>query len=238
MKIIPFFICLIPFITSTFRIHIIPHSHMDPGWLMSKRDYYSQKVSKIYKSVYNALKSDPKRTFVFAEITYLMMWYENATKEEKETFKNFVQNGRIEIVNGGYVMNDEATPYYQDIIDQMRLGLQIVEREFQTKVETGWSLDPFGHSTANALILNQLGYKQAVYCRLHHQENDYRVNNRKLEFNYLPFKNDWKIYIKEIKNSINKISSLRIGLPKSSYFIKSTFHSANRETMPSYQLCA
>ena len=31
--------------------------------------------------------------------------------------KTLVANGQFEFINGGWCMNDEAAPYYEDIID-------------------------------------------------------------------------------------------------------------------------
>lgn len=35
-----------------------------------------------------------------------------------------VQEGRLEFINGGWCMNDEASTHYNDIIDQMTWGLR------------------------------------------------------------------------------------------------------------------
>lgn len=35
-----------------------------------------------------------------------------------------VQEGRLEFINGGWCMNDEAGTHYNDIIDQMTWGLR------------------------------------------------------------------------------------------------------------------
>ena len=35
-----------------------------------------------------------------------------------------VNSGRLEFINGGWCMNDEATTHYVDIVDQMSLGLK------------------------------------------------------------------------------------------------------------------
>ena len=40
--------------------------------------------------------------------------------------KELVKNGQLEIVNGGWSMNDEACPNYQDIIDNFAIGHRFV----------------------------------------------------------------------------------------------------------------
>lgn len=39
---------------------------------------------------------------------YLERWFRDATDEKKEVFINLVKNGQLEIVGGGWVMNDEV----------------------------------------------------------------------------------------------------------------------------------
>jgi len=40
----------------------------------------------------------------------------------KARVKKYVKNGQLEFVNAGWSMNDEACPYYLDIIENMRQG--------------------------------------------------------------------------------------------------------------------
>jgi len=35
----------------------------------------------------------------------------------KDQVKGLVKNGQLEFINGGWCMNDEATTYFEDIID-------------------------------------------------------------------------------------------------------------------------
>ena len=44
--------------------------------------------------------------------------------------RNLVSEGRLDFVIGGWCMNDEATAYYNDIIDQQTLGLKFILKEF------------------------------------------------------------------------------------------------------------
>ncbi len=49
-------------------------------------------------------------------------------------------------MNGGFSANDDATNYYEDIIDQMTYGHQFIYKNFNTKVKIGWNIDTFGSS--------------------------------------------------------------------------------------------
>lgn len=41
-------------------------------------------------------------------MSYLEKWWRDASDVKKESFINLVQNGQLEIVGGGWVMNDEV----------------------------------------------------------------------------------------------------------------------------------
>ena len=66
-----FIICLISKITTDLNIHIIPHTHMDPGWLKTPEEYYNDEmIGDIFKTILNELSNNPQKTFVINEIYY------------------------------------------------------------------------------------------------------------------------------------------------------------------------
>lgn len=66
--------------------------------------------------------------------------------------------GRLEFVNGGWCMNDEATTHYSAIIDQMSLGLHFLQETFGEcgRPRVAWHIDPFGHSREQASLFAQV----------------------------------------------------------------------------------
>jgi len=62
--------------------------------------------------------------FSYAEVIFFSKWWHLQTETTRETVRDLVKNGRLEFINGGWCVNDEATTYYADIIDQMSLGLK------------------------------------------------------------------------------------------------------------------
>lgn len=174
---------------SSLNIHVIPHSHMDPGWLKTYEEYYNKQVKKIFSNVYNQMKLNTNRTFVLCEMINFERWYNSQNDDVRKEVKNWVKEGRIEFVGGGLVMNDEASPFYQDIIDQMRVGMQFIMKEFGTVPKVGWMLDPFGHSPTNALVHSQLGFSYLVIERIEYQEHDDRIKNGNMEFIWRPYNN-------------------------------------------------
>ncbi|KAI7985027.1 Alpha-mannosidase 2 [Camellia lanceoleosa] len=52
-------------------------------------------------------------------MSYLERWWKDASETKKESFINLVKNAQLEIVGGGWVMNDEANSHYFAIIEQV-----------------------------------------------------------------------------------------------------------------------
>lgn len=98
-----------------------------------------------------------------------------------------VSEGRLEFVNAGWSMNDEACPYYTDIIDNMRAGHDWLFKEFGVKPTVGWHLDPFGHSSANQALFAEMGFDAFFFSRLDYQDKAKRMETKELEWIWEPF---------------------------------------------------
>jgi len=83
---------------------------------------------------------------------FFTIWYNRQTKEMKQTVKKLIKNGQFEIVNGGWSANDEATPNFDDIINNMMIGHEFLNKEFGFRPKIGWDLDTFGHSDTNTRL--------------------------------------------------------------------------------------
>ena len=178
-------------ISSDINIHVIPHTHMDPGWLKTPEEYYSEEaIEEIFNTVLNELTKDNSKTFVMNELYYFKIWYSSRNEEDKMKFKKLLQGKRIEFVSGSYVINDEATPLYYNIIDQIRIGHQFLLEEFGITPKTGWYVDSFGHSAGNAHILAQMNFEYLVLGRIHLDFLDLMKNEKKTEFYWDPFGNN------------------------------------------------
>ncbi len=89
---------------------VIPHSHNDPGWLMTFEDYFMQRTKNILDTIVNSLTDKPSRKFIWAETSYLSLWWSQADGQMKRKMKRLiVETKQLEIVTGGWVMNDEAS---------------------------------------------------------------------------------------------------------------------------------
>ena len=178
-------------ISCDINIHIIPHTHLDPGWLKTPEEYYqSDSINSIFFTVLNSLTSNPDRTFVINEIYYFKIWYESINNEEKEKVKKLISEKRIEFVFCGYTVNDEANPIYYDIIDNIRIGHQFLLEEFNITPKSAWFLDSFGHNAGNAHIASQMGFDSLVLGRFHENYLELFKDKKLLEFYWDMFGNN------------------------------------------------
>ena len=181
-------------------IHVICHSHNDRGWLTTLDYYYSGNnkfkvsVKKILDSMVISLLNNKERKFSYVEMIFFSRWYYNQTEEIKIKVKELIKEGRLEIINGGWVMHDEACSHYKHLLDNMRIGFNFLKKEFNIIPKIGWFIDDFGHSATNSLLLIQMGFENIVLTRLNHQEKKYRIENHNLEFIYDPFGQNQKIF--------------------------------------------
>ena len=174
-------------------IHVVCHTHDDPGWLWTLDDYFMGtdhchvSVKRILDNMVVSLSNKEDRKFSYVEMSFFKLWYDKQTDQIKQKVKNFIKEGRLEIINGGWVMHDEAGSYYKHSIDNMRIGLKFLKEEFNVIPKVGLLIDPFGHSSATAHILKQMNFDKIVLTRIDYLEKKDRINNHNLEFIYDPF---------------------------------------------------
>lgn len=128
------------------EIHLIPHSHDDVGWLKTVDEYFYgyrndiqlAGVQYTIDGIVTELLLDPRKTFVYVEMAFFYRWYKNQNQARKDQVKGLVNSGQLEFINGGVCMNDEAAPYYEDMIDQMTWGHQFLLKEFNVAPTIGW----------------------------------------------------------------------------------------------------
>jgi len=85
-------------------------------------------VEKIISNVIHELQLNKDRKYMYVEMIYFSKWWTYQTEETQSIVRELIRNGQLELVNGGWCENDEATTHYADIIDQMTLGLRYIIR--------------------------------------------------------------------------------------------------------------
>ena len=72
------------------------------------------------------LNNNSTRKYFITEIVFFKDWYENLKEQKKEEVKKIVKNKQLEVGNSGWVENDEAVCYYEDILDQYTVGMKFM----------------------------------------------------------------------------------------------------------------
>ena len=166
------------------QVIAIPHSHNDPGWLQTLNRYYSEQTKNILNFMLQKLVQFPNMTFIWSETVFLQMWWDELDLSDQDKVKMLIKSNRLEIVNGGWIVPDEATTHYFGIVEQMIEGHQWLQENLGIKPENSWSLDVFGYSSSLAYILKRAGYDHMVILRINKFLKEYLQGKNLLEFQW------------------------------------------------------
>ncbi|RAL40093.1 hypothetical protein DM860_008233 [Cuscuta australis] len=164
------------------KIFVVPHSHNDPGWIRTVEEYYDQQSRHILDTIVETLSKDVRRKFIWEEMSFLERWWRDASAASKESFINLVQNGQLEIVGGGWVMNDEANSHYFAIIEQITEGNMWLNETCGVVPKNAWAIDPFGYSSTMAYLLRRMGFENMLIQRTHYELKKELALHKNLEF--------------------------------------------------------
>ena len=107
-------------------------------------------------------------TFIWTEISFLSLWWESAHPSRRASLKKLVDEGRFEILTGGWVMTDEANVNLFAMVDQLVEGHQWLKNNLGFEPKSSWSVDPFGHGSAFPYVLKSSGVDGMVIMRIHY----------------------------------------------------------------------
>jgi lysosomal alpha-mannosidase len=147
----------------------------------------SANVELIIDSVIHELLEDPVKRFSYVEMKFFTMWWKGQTEDMRNQVKTLVAEGRLELINGGWSMHDEACPHYEDMLNNMMIGHKFIKEEFGVAPRIGWQIDPFGHSSANARLSAEMGFDAWFFARLDYQDKERRLADKEMEFIWRPF---------------------------------------------------
>uniref|UniRef100_A0AAY4BFA8 Alpha-mannosidase n=1 Tax=Denticeps clupeoides TaxID=299321 RepID=A0AAY4BFA8_9TELE len=164
------------------QVFVVPHSHNDPGWVKTFDKYYYDQTQHIFNNMVVKLTEDPRRKFIWSEISFFVKWWENADIHKQEAMRKLILGGQLEMVTGGWVMTDEANSHYFAMIDQLIEGHQWLERTLGVIPRSGWAVDPFGHSATMPYLLKKANITSMLIQRVHYSIKKHFSSTRSLEF--------------------------------------------------------
>ncbi|EER01184.1 lysosomal alpha-mannosidase, putative, partial [Perkinsus marinus ATCC 50983] len=171
---------------------------VDQYFAGSRNAIQNANVGLILDSVIAELQLDKNRKFIYVEIAFFVRWWRRQSQATKRIVRQLVAEGRLEFINAGWVMNDEAATLYTDIIDQHTAGALKIATEFSTDASprVGWQIDPFGHSSFQNKAFREMCFDGWLVGRADAQDMAIREATGALEMVIpYPFKMDGvKVY--------------------------------------------
>lgn len=111
-------------------------------------------------------------------------------------------------------MNDEANSHWISIMHQMTEGHQWLEANLNYTPKSHWSIDPFGMSATQPMLLKQMGLQNMLIQRVHYSVKKQLARDRNLEFRW---KQIWgnNLSFNEAPKSYSCCSQIILVKPKS-----------------------
>ncbi|XP_038601694.1 epididymis-specific alpha-mannosidase [Tachyglossus aculeatus] len=165
------------------RALVVPHSHMDVGWVFTVQESMQAYAANVYTSVVEELTKGKQRKFVAVEQEFFRLWWYNiATEIQKQQVSQLLQEGRLEFLIGGQVMHDEAVTLIDDQILQLTEGHGFLYETFGIRPEFSWHVDPFGASATTPTVFALAGFNAHLISRIDYDLKDAMQRDKKLQF--------------------------------------------------------
>lgn len=169
------------------KIVVVPHSHNDPGWLKTFVNYFQSDSRQILNLAVTKMPEYNNMSFIWSEISFLQLWWDQAHPTKQRILKKLVKSGRLEITTGGWVMTDEANAHLYAMVDQLIEGHQWVKTNLNVTPKSGWSIDPFGHGSTVPYLLAASGFEGTIIQRIHYAWKQWFARHRYGDFLWSPY---------------------------------------------------
>lgn len=169
------------------KVIVVPHSHNDPGWLKTFFDYFQMDSRQILNLLVTKMQQYKDMTFIWSEISFLQLWWDQAHPTKQRALKHLVNTGRIEITTGGWVMTDEANVHIYPMLDQLIEGHQWLKNNLNVTPKVGWSIDPFGHGSTVPYLLSGAQFEGTIIQRIHYAWKEWFARQQSGDFIWTPY---------------------------------------------------
>ena len=145
------------------RIFVIPHFHYDVAWIRTEEENL-RRVYGILGKVLDIMARDEEFKYVVDQVFYL----ERMKKQRPGLFRQIserISEGRIEVVNAGYVMPDLNLVSPFTILKSFEIMNDFAKEEFNVKPQVAWMIDCFGHPGIMPKIAREANLKNYVFWR-------------------------------------------------------------------------
>jgi len=147
-----------------FRVHVIPHSHIDTEWYWT-REVSARFGTRAIGAALELMRRDPGSRFCQDQVTIMEDGIQNLGEKDVEFLGEMVTLGHFEIVGGMYVQPEVAEPHGESLVRQITLGKRWFRERLGVDVKCAWNIDTFGQCTQLPQILKKSGYRWFVFSR-------------------------------------------------------------------------
>ena len=143
-------------------IYLTPHTHYDAAWAFTKEEYFE--INE--RIVEEALELMETTEFKFSmEQTFLLKHIEEEHPSLFRRLKKMAKAGKLEIVDGQYLMADTMLPSGEVLIRNICIGKRYCKEKFGVEVPVAWAADSFGMNAQLPQIYKKTGYKWLAFRR-------------------------------------------------------------------------
>jgi alpha-mannosidase len=142
---------------------IIPHTHWEGAVFKTREEYLEIGLPHILTAL-KLLREHPEYRFVLDQVAYVRPFLERYP-EQAAAFRQYLKEGRLQIVCGNDVMLDVNMPSGESWVRQVLYGKGYYHDELGVDVNVGWGLDTFGHHAQMPQLLKLAGYKSYWFQR-------------------------------------------------------------------------
>ncbi len=143
-------------------IYLVPHTHYDVAWAFSKEEYLNINETILQE----ALKMMKDSEFRFClEQTFLLEAIEQRNPELWLGLKEMIQKGKLEIIDGQYLMPDTMLPTGEVLVREILFGKRYCKEKFGVEVPVAWAADSFGMNAQLPQVYKKAGYKWLAFRR-------------------------------------------------------------------------
>jgi alpha-mannosidase len=142
---------------------IIPHTHWEGAVFKTREEYLEIGLPHILTAL-SLLRTHPEFRFVLDQVAYVRPFLERYP-EQAAAFRQYVAEGRLQIVCGNDVMLDVNMPSGESWVRQVLYGKGYYRDKLGVDVTVGWGLDTFGHHAQMPQLLKLAGYQSYWFSR-------------------------------------------------------------------------
>lgn len=170
---------------------VIPHTHWEGAVFKTREQYLEMGLPHILQALH-LLKTQPDYRFVLDQVAYIRPFLDRYP-EEKPAFKQFVEEGRLQIVLGMDVMPDVNMPGGESFLRQVEYGKGYLKHALGVEPTAAWLVDSFGHHPQMPQLLKHAGY-ETFWCSRGVAKSDHPseylwegIDGTRIRSFYLPF---------------------------------------------------